>query len=30
MLKLVSMPSPETRVHEYPHELSGGKRQKLF
>lgn len=29
MLKLVSIPSPETRVHEYPHELSGGKRQRI-
>jgi len=30
MLKLVSMPSPETRVYEYPHELSGGQRQRAM
>src|SRR4030066_238632 len=30
MLSLVSMPSPETRVHEYPHRLSGGQRQRAM
>src|SRR4030043_711437 len=30
MLSLVSMPSPETRVHEYPHALSGGQRQRAM
>jgi len=30
MLKLVSMPSPEQRVDEYPHQLSGGMRQRIM
>jgi peptide/nickel transport system ATP-binding protein/oligopeptide transport system ATP-binding protein len=30
MLRLVSIPSPETRVYEYPHELSGGQRQRVM
>lgn len=30
MLKLVGIPSPETRVKEYPHELSGGMKQRAM
>ena len=30
MLKLVSISAPEKRVHEYPHELSGGMRQRVM
>jgi oligopeptide/dipeptide ABC transporter ATP-binding protein len=30
MLKLVSIPSPEQRVNEYPHQLSGGMRQRIM
>ncbi|QMV04181.1 ATP-binding cassette domain-containing protein [Devosia sp. D6-9] len=30
MLKLVGIPSPERRVDEYPHELSGGMNQRAM
>jgi peptide/nickel transport system ATP-binding protein len=30
MLKLVRIPSPETRLDEYPHQLSGGMRQRIM
>ncbi|MFA9397382.1 MAG: ABC transporter ATP-binding protein [Clostridiaceae bacterium] len=30
MLKLVGIPSPETRINNYPHEFSGGMRQRAM
>lgn len=30
MLKIVGIPSPEKRVHEYPYQLSGGMRQRAM
>jgi oligopeptide/dipeptide ABC transporter ATP-binding protein len=30
MLRLVRIPSPETRVDAYPHEMSGGMRQRVM
>ena len=30
MFKLVGVPSPERRVHDYPHQMSGGMRQRVM
>jgi oligopeptide/dipeptide ABC transporter ATP-binding protein len=30
MMKMVRIPAPETRLHEYAHQLSGGMRQRVM
>ena len=30
MLRLVGIPSPEKKVHAYPHEMSGGQAQRVM
>ena len=30
MLRMVGIPSPEKRIHNYPHEFSGGMRQRAM
>ena len=29
LLHMVRIPSPDTRMHEYPHQMSGGMRQRI-
>jgi len=30
MLRLVHIPNPQRRVHDYPHQFSGGMRQRVM
>ena len=30
MLRMIGIPSPEQRFHEYPHQMSGGMRQRIM
>jgi oligopeptide transport system ATP-binding protein len=30
MLEMVGIPAPDTRLHDYPHEMSGGMRQRVM
>ena len=30
MLRLVNIPNPQKRVHDYPHQFSGGMRQRVM
>ncbi len=30
MLRLVNIPSPQRRIHDYPHQFSGGMRQRVM
>ena len=30
MLRMVNIPSPEKRIDNYPHEMSGGMRQRVM